>query len=250
MIHPHMNASGLHATMLGSIATDAPIAPQALQAALNAAVRVSFNCISVDGDMSTNDTILALANGQAPSVEGGESVPPGTEISASSHPVLFERFQEELTAMCLEMAQLIVRDGEGATKFIEVRVRGAPTFDAARTIASSVSTSALVKTAMHGGDANWGRIVCAAGYASKPDDWAIDPAKVCVSFSSASGALDALVDGTPQTIDENIAARILAEEDIVLDIDLRGGTWGDRATSGACYWTCDLSKEYITVRGN
>lgn len=251
MIHPYMSAPGLHATMLGMIATDAPIAPQALQDALSAAVRVSFNCISVDGDMSTNDTILALANGQAPSGEHGAHVPPGSEIDATSHPALFERFQEELTGMCLEMAHLIVRDGEGATKFVEVRVRGAPTFVAARAIASSIRTSALVKTALHGGDANWGRIVCAAGYAPyapRPGDWAIDTSKVRVSFSSASGALDALIDGTPQAVDEAAAARILAEEDIALDIDLGGGTWGDRATSEARFWTCDLSKDYITVR--
>ncbi|WFD35414.1 hypothetical protein MCUN1_002268 [Malassezia cuniculi] len=224
MIHPHMTSPGLHATMLGIFATDAPIAPKALQECLDAAVRVSFNCISVDGDMSTNDTVLALANGQAKTVDGGEIIAPGTEINETNHPALLDRFREELTSLCLEMAHLIVRDGEGATKFIEVRVRGAPTFDAARTIGASISTSALVKTALHGADANWGRILCAAGYASTPNDWQIDPMRVSVSFSSSAGSLTALVDGTPQQVDEDLAAKILAEEDIVLDIDLRGGT--------------------------
>ncbi|WFD33045.1 hypothetical protein MSPP1_004102 [Malassezia sp. CBS 17886] len=269
MIHPHMaTPAGLHATLLGLFATDAPIAPDALQQCLDTAVRVSFNCISVDGDMSTNDTILALANGQAPqvSVPGAMALPPGVEITRESHPAHLKTFQEELTQLCLEMAHLIVRDGEGAEKFVEVRVRvrteagrysrqGAPTEDVARAVAASISTSALVKCAMHGEDANWGRILCAAGYAALPgdSDWAMEPSRVNVTFQPPAGASEAplatLVNGTPQAVDEAHAARLLAHEDICIDVNLRGGSWGDTATSQCTYWTCDFSKEYVAVCG-
>ena len=264
MIHPTMSSpsGALHATLLGLIATDAPVAPAALQRALDAAVRVSFNCISVDGDMSTNDTILALANGQAPAAPGA-TLGEGAEMDESSHPAELARFREELTALCLEMAHLIVRDGEGAEKFVQVRVKNAPTFEHARAIASSISTSALVKCALHGEDANWGRILCAAGYAALPPtvdgtavDWAIDPARVDVSFVPTAGSkhedpLHALVDGVPQVVDEAHAARLLSAEDICIDVDLKGGTWGlERADKEALFWTCDLSKEYISINGD
>lgn len=258
MIHPHMaSPSGLHATLLGMLATDAPIAPSALQTCLADAVRVSFNCISVDGDMSTNDTILALANGQAPEVDnGGKALPAGTEITAASHPDEVAQFGRELTALCLELAHLIVRDGEGAEKFVQVQVRGAATYEQAHAIAASISTSALVKCAMHGSDANWGRILCAAGYATlPPTDWAIDPSKVNVSFVPPHGVegvepVRTLINGTPQVIDEAEAGALLEQEDICIDVDLQGGTWpADQAKSEAVYWTCDYSKEYIAVRG-
>ena len=258
MIHPHMaSPAGLHATLLGVLLTDAPIAPSALQQCLDEAVRVSFNCISVDGDMSTNDTILALANGQAPELSNGaQSIPAGTEITAATHPRELAVFREELTALCLELAHLIVRDGEGAEKFVQVRVRGASDYEQAHAIASSISTSALVKCAMHGEDANWGRILCAAGYARRPaSDWAIDPRKVNVTFVPPAGAsgvrpIQTLVNGTPQAVDEAAAAALLAHEDICIDVDLQGGTWDPaRAGAEAVYWTCDFSKEYITVRG-
>lgn len=258
MIHPHMTSpEGLHATLLGILATDAPIAPSALQECLQESVRVSFNCISVDGDMSTNDTILALANGQAPEVDNGASViPAGTEITASSHPEELVAFRKELTALCLELAHLIVRDGEGAEKFVQVRVKSAATYADAHAIASSISTSALVKCAMHGEDANWGRILCAAGYAAlPPSDWAVDPSKVNVSFVPPAGVdaapIHTLVNGTPQTVDEALAADLLAHEDICIDVDLQGGSWTtERAQAEAVYWTCDFSKEYITINGD
>lgn len=254
MIHPHMTTrGGLHATLLGLVATDAPVAPATLQKCLDEAVRVSFNCISVDGDMSTNDTILALANGQAPRTGGGETIE--GEITETSHPALVQQFANELKAMCLEMAHLIVRDGEGAEKFVEVRVRNAGSYEHAHAIAASVSTSALVKCAMHGADANWGRILCAAGYAKLPAaaaSWEIDPSKVNVTFlpppsASHLAPLPTLVDGVPQVVDEAHASQLLMEEDICIDIDLKGGSWDTGADAEAVYWTCDFSKDYITV---
>lgn len=255
MIHPHMTTTGgLHATLLGIFATDAPIASSTLQRCLDEAVRVSFNCISVDGDMSTNDTILALANGQAPATSEGEPIE--GDITEQSHPALVQQFAEELKSMCMEMAHLIVRDGEGAEKFVEIRVRNAGTYEQAHAIAASVSTSALVKCAMHGEDANWGRILCATGYASLPTSspaWDIDPRKVNVTFmppASAPGLepLKTLIDGVPQVVDEVHAAKLLSHEDIIIDMDLQGGSWGTKGQAEATYWTCDFSKEYITVR--
>lgn len=243
MIHPNMEGprtAALHATMLGLFATDAPIAPDALQECLDAAVRVSFNCISVDGDMSTNDTVLALANG----LGGGALVRRGTrELGA---------FQDALTALARELAHLIVRDGEGATRFVEVNVRGAPTFETARAIAAAISTSALVKTALHGADANWGRIVGAAGAAAAPapPGWHIEPQRVSVSFESAGGTAAALAHGTPLPLSEAHAAAVLAHEDIHVHVDLGGGSWGERACAAAQYWTCDLSAEYVAINGD
>ena len=255
MIHPRMASasSALHATMLGMFATDAPVATPDLQRCLDEAVRVSFNCVSVDGDMSTNDTVLALANGQAPAEDGSV---PDEWWTGESHPELMRAFQAELTALCTEMAQLIVRDGEGAEKFVQVRVRNAGTYEQAHAIAASISTSALVKCAMHGADANWGRILCAAGYAALPEPaWAVDPSKVHVTFEPPPGvkeaALPTLIDGVPQVVDEAHAARLLQHEDIYVDVDLQGGTWRrEEAVAEAVYWTCDFSKEYIMINGD
>lgn len=272
MIHPNMagpiSAGGaLHATLLGLIATDAPIHPTALQSALNHAVARSFNCISVDGDMSTNDTILALANNHA-------QVPDSQLLTESS--ASYAQFRDVLTRFCIELAQLIVRDGEGAEKFVEVQVKGAPNWETAHAVAGSVSTSALVKCALHGGDANWGRILCAVGYAKLPvgesegaaKGWSIDPAKVTVRFlppstaASVSGAngeafkpLVVLKNGAPQPVDETEAGRLLALEDIVIEVDLQGGAWadvngGNEAKASATYWTCDFSKEYVAINGD
>ncbi|WFD28046.1 hypothetical protein MNAN1_003054 [Malassezia nana] len=255
MIHPHMtSAGGLHATLLGIFATDAPVATPTLQRCLDKAVHASFNCISVDGDMSTNDTILALANGQAPVLDSGSPVK--QEISEDSHPELVNIFANELKAMAIEMAHLIVRDGEGAEKFVQVRVKNAGTYDQAHAIASSISTSALVKCAMHGEDANWGRILCAAGYATLPASspgWSLDPSKVDVSFvppPSASGLkpIQTLKNGVPQPVDETSVAELLSHEDIYIDVDLQGGSWDHGAQAEAVFWTCDFSKEYISVR--
>ena len=139
MIHPNM------ATMLSTIVTDAAISPGDLALALKRAVDGSFNSISIDGDTSTNDTVLVLANGAA-------------------GPLVFERFAHALAELCADLAQQIVRDGEGATKFITIRITGAASDDDARRAAKAVANSPLVKTAFYGGDANWGRILCAIGY--------------------------------------------------------------------------------------
>ncbi|PWN18125.1 arginine biosynthesis protein ArgJ [Microstroma glucosiphilum] len=266
MIHPSMSgpksSGALHATLLGFIATDAPIAPAALQSALEYAVERSFNCISVDGDMSTNDTILALANGAA--AEGLKEIEEGSEE--------YTAFAEELRSFCEELAKLIVRDGEGAEKFVEITVKNAPTRQHAHSIASSISTSALVKCALHGSDANWGRILCAVGYAPLPTNtdganeaqgWSIDPQKVTVKFLPAKGAsqgeeLVVLLDGAPQKVDEEAAGRLLQQEDICISVDLQGGQWSGggaaasakQATEEATYWTCDFSKEYVAINGD
>lgn len=287
MIHPNMtgpsasassSSGGLHATLLGLVCTDAPISPASLQLALESAVARSFNCISVDGDMSTNDTIIALASGRAPSLDGQQSLAAGQELSKQSHPSEFAAFQQHLTAFCTELAHLVVRDGEGAEKFVQVHVKNAPTFADAHAIASSISTSALVKCALHGSDANWGRILCAAGYtnmrgglvsgvsdgasqssAFASADWQIDPNTISVRFCKPDSAKDAaatdivdtltvLQDGTPVQVDEAKAKALLDLEDINVEVDLQGGTWpADKATASATYWTCDFSKEYVAV---
>lgn len=292
MIHPNMTgpaasaSAGLHATLLGLICTDAPIEPASLQFALEAAVTKSFNCISVDGDMSTNDTIIALASGQAPAASSSSknALPSGQELSRESHPEEFAIFVERLTEFCTELAHLIVRDGEGAEKFVQIHVKGAPTFADAHAIASSISTSALTKCALHGSDANWGRILCAAGYtnmrgglvdsrtvdgtpeASQSSDfatksWQIDPLSISVRFLKPSNApsnstdiVDELVvlkEGTPQKVDEAKAKALLDLEDIEIEVDLQGGSWGKgKASASATYWTCDFSKEYIAINGD
>ncbi|KAJ7449535.1 hypothetical protein FB451DRAFT_1343105 [Mycena latifolia] len=232
MIHPDMGPAttsfpALHATLLGCILTDAAVSPRSLQSALTYAVDRSFNSISVDGDMSTNDTILVLANGRV------------------------RNFKTELTKFAVELAQLVVRDGEGATKFVTVNVKGAPTFEDAHSIASRVSTSALVKTALYGEDAkflkrviSWGRILAATGSVSVPT---LDPTKVSVTFipSDNTASLPVLVNGEPELVDEVRAKEILGLEDFGICIDL-GGIGKEEAT----YWTCDFSYEYVRINGD
>ncbi|BGO92504.1 hypothetical protein NBRC10512_000419 [Rhodotorula toruloides] len=235
MIHPNMGPPAApHATMLGVIATDAAVEPASLQNALTYAVDRSFNSISVDGDMSTNDTVLVLANGASGMAE----------ISEKKTPEEFVQFREELTSFAAELAQLVVRDGEGAEKFVKVTVQGAPSYEGAHKIASTVSTSSLVKCALHGEDANWGRILCAVGYSQPP--FTIDPTKVTVSFVPQDGSpeLKLLVNGEPENVDEERASEILREEDLEIKIDL--GLGEETAT----YWTCDLSHEYISINAD
>lgn len=236
MIHPNM------ATLLGIIATDAPISPDVLPSALKYAVDRSFNSITIDGDTSTNDTVALLANSAA----GGSEV-----VSESSAD--FTAFQTVLTDFATELAQLIVRDGEGATKFVTIRVVESASEEAARRIASTIARSPLVKTALYGKDANWGRILCATGYSliSEPgqavnDVAEIVPEKTNVSFIPTDGSdeLNLLVNGEPEIVDEARAAEILELED--LEILVRLGTGDKQAT----YWTCDYSHEYITINGD
>ena len=230
MIHPNM------ATLLGVIATDASIAPDVLPKILKYAVDRSFNSITIDGDTSTNDTLALLANGAA----GGREI---TQSSADYHAI-----QGILTEFATDLAKLIIRDGEGATKFVTIRVTEAATEEAARTIASTIARSPLVKTALYGRDANWGRILCATGYSliSEPsmpvnDVPEVVPEKTNVSFIPTDGSaeLKLLVDGEPEAVDEARASEILELED--LEILVRLGTGDKEAT----YWTCDYSHEYM-----
>ncbi|EST05520.1 Arginine biosynthesis protein ArgJ [Kalmanozyma brasiliensis GHG001] len=239
MIHPAMTGptpqAGLHATMLGLIATDAAVDPKALQTALNRAVARSFNCISVDGDMSTNDTILLLANGQAPSA---------TLIDESSPH--FEAFVSELTSFCQDLSKLIVRDGEGAEKFVEITCTNAPSYEVAHGLLSRLVTSMLFKCAIHGEDANWGRILASVGGADPTLTKGVDPSKVSVSFVNPDKEEQVVVlrDGNPVKVDEEVVGALLKKEDVKVVIDL--GVGGEECT----YWTCDLSREYIEINAD
>jgi glutamate N-acetyltransferase/amino-acid N-acetyltransferase len=225
MIHPNM------ATLLGMIATDAAVAPDLLPALLTNAVNKSFNSISIDGDTSTNDTVAVLANGAA----GGKEI-------ASESSEDYASFQSTLTEFATDLAKLVVRDGEGATKFVTIRVTESSSEVGARKIASTIATSPLVKTALYGKDANWGRILCATGYSqiSEPglpinDVPEIVPEKTSVSFIPTDGSpeLKLLVNGEPESVDEVRAAEILEHEDLEILIRLGGGK------EEAVYWTCD-----------
>jgi glutamate N-acetyltransferase/amino-acid N-acetyltransferase len=236
MIHPNM------ATLLGMIATDAPIAPAIIPSLLTKAVDRSFNSISIDGDTSTNDTVALLANGAA----GGQEI-----TSESSED--YSAFQTVLTDFATDLAKLVVRDGEGATKFVTIRVTESPSYIGARKIASTIAKSPLVKTALYGKDANWGRILCATGYSqiSEPglpvtDVPEIVPEKTSVSFIPPDGSpeLKLLINGEPEAVDEARASEVLAFEDVEILIRLGGGK------EEAVYWTCDYSHEYITINGD
>ncbi|KAF5393127.1 hypothetical protein D9757_001225 [Collybiopsis confluens] len=233
MIHPDMGPPSLgplHATLLGCIMTDAAISPKSLQRALTYAVDRSFNSISVDGDMSTNDTILLLANGAAAEKDGVRL----EEIDEEKDRDAYEVFKKELTEFTIDLAKLVVRDGEGATKFVTVTVKGAPTYQDAHRVASRISTSALVKTALFGEDANWGRILAATG--SIPLSAPLHPQKVSVTFIPSDGTapLPVLINGEPEKVDEERASQILALEDFEILVNLGGG---DEGTEVAKYWT-------------
>lgn len=230
------------ATLLGILATDAPIAPQLMTPLLKFAVDRSFNSLTVDGDTSTNDTVALLANGAAG----------GTEIT-SEQSADYQAFQELLTDFSADLAKYIVRDGEGATKFVTIRVVESATEEGARQVARSIALSPLVKTALYGKDANWGRILCAAGYAlitppTQPinDVEEIAPEKTNVSFVPTDGSaeLKLLINGEPEAVDEVRASEILEMED--LEILVRLGT-GDKS---ATHWTCDFSHDYVTINGD
>ncbi|KAF9162991.1 hypothetical protein DFQ26_003052 [Actinomortierella ambigua] len=228
MIHPDM------ATLLGTMATDLGIEAPLLQRALTHAVDRSFNAISVDGDMSTNDTVAVLANAAAAD---------GKMVVKKEDSADYRAFRDALTEFAQDLSQLVVRDGEGATKFVKVSVEGAPSFEAAKTVASTIATSSLVKTALYGQDANWGRILCATGYSGVKE---IDPKKVSVSFVPTDGStpLKLLVNGEPEKVDEERASEILKMEDLEIRVDLG---LGQEATA---YWTCDLSHEYISINAD
>lgn len=231
MICPNM------ATLLGFIVTDLPITPSALQKMLRSATDRSFNCISVDGDMSTNDTISMLANGAVDTAV----------IDENSQD--FVQVQTQVTEFAQRLAQLVVRDGEGSTKFVTVNVKNALNFKDAKIIAESISNSMLVKTALYGQDANWGRILCAIGYAKLDNLQSLDDKKINVSFVATDNSepkeLKLIVDGVPQLdIDEARASELLAQQDLEVLVDL--GTGSEECQ----FWTCDLTHEYVTINGD
>ncbi|WP_373487922.1 bifunctional glutamate N-acetyltransferase/amino-acid acetyltransferase ArgJ [Blastomonas sp.] len=220
MIAPDM------ATMLGYIFTDAAIAPALLQQMLSAANRTTFSCITVDSDTSTSDTVLAFATGQAghaPLVSFDE---PGADAFAAA-----------LTDLCRQLAHLVVRDGEGATKFIEVRVSGAESDASAHRIALSIANSPLVKTAIAGEDANWGRVVMAVGKAGEP----ADRDQLSIRFGGIEVAAEGVVvDG----YDEAPVAAHLKGQEIVIGVDIGLGN------GVATVWTCDLTHGYISINAD
>jgi glutamate N-acetyltransferase/amino-acid N-acetyltransferase len=230
MIHPNM------ATLLGIICTDAPVAAGPLQSALTSAITKSFNSISIDGDTSTNDTVALLANGAA----GGKP------ITSTSSPD-FAAFQKTLTDFAIDLAKLVVRDGEGATKFVTIRVTNAATYKDAHRVASTIARSPLVKTALYGKDANWGRILCATGYAEGVDS--VIPEETSVSFVPTDGSeeLKLLVRGEPEQVDETRAAKILEAEDLEINVRLSENRGFKEE---AVFWTCDFSHEYVTINGD
>lgn len=218
MIRPNM------ATMLAYIATDAVVAAEVLQPLLNRAVDRSFNCISVDGDMSTNDACLLIATGKAGNPELGP------EMAEPWH-----RFEQAVTELCTELAQLIVRDGEGATKFITIQVCGAAGDADARAVAEAVAHSPLVKTAFFASDANWGRILAAVGYAPIAN---LDINKVEIFLGDVCIVRNG---ARADEYEEAAGAAVMAQGDITLTIDLHSGD------GRLDFWTCDLSYDYVRI---
>ncbi|OCA83395.1 bifunctional ornithine acetyltransferase/N-acetylglutamate synthase [Bacillus sp. FJAT-27225] len=218
MIHPNM------ATMLAFVTTDAYVEQPALLSALKESTNQTFNMITVDGDSSTNDMVLAMANGLA-----------GNELLNESHPD-WEAFSSEFKAVCESLAKQIARDGEGATKLLEVRVSGAQSLEAARAVGKAVISSNLVKTAIYGEDANWGRIVAAIGYSGI----SVNPEAVEVAI----GPYPVFANGLPLPFSEAEAKVYLAGEEIVIFINLNQG---DAAASA---WGCDLTYDYIKINAS
>ncbi len=222
MIHPNM------ATMLCFITTDLQIEAAALQQAVKEAADASFNMVTVDGDTSTNDSMLVLANGQA----GNETV--------QADGAGYAEFVQALTLVAARLARLMAYDGEGATKLLECQVCGAPSLQDARLAAKAVVGSSLVKAAFYGEDANWGRIACAAGYSGAQ----FDTAKVNLRLQSAAGEIELMRDGSGLVFDEEAAKQILQEREIFIKLDLGSGEY--QATS----WGCDLSHEYVNINAD
>ena len=222
MIHPNMG------TMLCFLTTDCAISPEMIKTALLETVNVSFNRISVDGDTSTNDSCIVLANGMA------------------GNPVITEKggdyaaFLEALQALCMTLAKKMASDGEGAKHLITCNVQGAAGEQSAETIAKSVISSTLTKAAIFGADANWGRVLCAMGYSGEE----FDPDKVDVHFASAAGDIEVCHQGRGLDFDEDLAKKILTEHDVEINI-----TMGEGGGSCTC-WGCDITYDYIKINGD
>ena len=218
MIHPNM------ATMIGVITTDANISRNLLDKALKEVIGYTFNRVSVDGDTSVCDMVLILANGKA----NNEGI--------SKEDTEYQNFKSALEYVCTYLAKMIAKDGEGATKLVEVTVDGAITPDDAYKVVSAVAKSPLVKTAIFGEDANWGRIITAAGYSGAD----FDPNLVDIYI----GDLMVCQNGCALQFDEDKAKRILKEKEVNIKIDLKKGTFSDRI------WTCDFSYDYVKINGS
>lgn len=222
MIHPNM------CTMLGFVTTDAAISKEMLQKALSASVVDTYNMVSVDGDTSTNDTVLLLANGQAKN--------PVIETEDENYKI----FKDALDYVNTVLAKKIAGDGEGATALFEVKIVGAKDKAQAVTLAKSVVTSSLVKAAIYGHDANWGRILCAMGYSGAD----FDPEKVDLFFESAAGKLQIIENGVAVAYSEDEATKILSESEVTAIADVKLGN------ASATAWGCDLTYDYIKINAD
>ena len=223
MIQPNM------ATMLCFVTTDAHISSEALQTLLKRVADRTFNMISVDGDTSTNDTFSVMASGLA-----------GNALIENPDSESGKAFEELLEYVCKYLARKMAADGEGASKLLECRVHGCDTLENARILAKSVINSPLVKTAMFGADANWGRILCALGYAGVE----FDPHKVDVSFISDAGEINVCKNGGSVGFDEDKAKEILLKDSIVMDVNMNMGD------ACATAYGCDLTYEYVRINGD
>lgn len=222
MIHPNM------ATMLVFLTTDCAISTEMLQKALSGDVAETFNMVSVDGDTSTNDMVTILANGAAGNAEI-------TAVGAD-----FDTFMQALNTVTVYLCRRIAGDGEGATKLLECKVTGAADLKTAKTVAKSVICSSLVKAAMFGADANWGRVLCAIGYSGA----AVDVTKIDVAFRSPAGTVEVCKGGAGIPFSEDEAKKILLESEIEILISLHAGTAASTA------WGCDLTYDYVKINGD
>ena len=222
MIHPNM------ATMLVFLTTDAAISPAMLQKALSGDIANTFNMISIDGDTSTNDMVTILANGMA----GNPCITQEGED--------FKAFMEALNTVNIHLCRAIAGDGEGATKLLECKVSGADSEETAKKVAKSVICSSLLKAAMFGADANWGRVLCAIGYSGAP----VDVDQVDVSFRSPKGTIAVCQKGSGVDFSEELAKEILLEKEIEILVSLGQGPYAASA------WGCDLTYDYVKINGD
>jgi glutamate N-acetyltransferase/amino-acid N-acetyltransferase len=220
MIHP--NLQGLHATMLSFVLTDAAVDSKTLQKLLENAAEQSYNCVSVDGDTSTNDTLIMLANGMSKT----------GRLSGAD----MKKFAQGLNEVTLSLAKQIAKDGEGATKLIEIEVRNAKKKADAKKIASVIATSPLFKTAIFGADANWGRVMAAAGRAGVD----FDPMKTDVYF----GGVMTCKNGMALNFSESKAKKALLKKEVKVVVDLKAGKENSK------YYTCDFSYDYVKINGD
>lgn len=223
MIHPNM------ATMLSYVVTDAAVTKDVLEKMHKTITDKTFNMVTVDGDTSTNDTATIIANGCA-----------GNDIIDKAEGEDYEKLYEAVYFVNEWLAKAIAADGEGAERFIEVDLIGAESEHQARTCARAVAASSLVKAAIHGADANWGRVLCAMGYSGVQ----FDQMKVDLAFASENGSIDVFVQGVPQLFDEELALKILSVDEVQIKINMNCGTHSIKA------WGCDLTEGYVYINGS